>query len=492
MAQGKLRLAPKIPDLANLFMKPKRRYWNAPSAAANGQGILFGTDFSENAHQAAFAAVAIAKRLGVPITLLHSVEFPNLSDKSRDMALQWLTARRRKDLREEARLVSQDGVEVTLKITTGNPDEALVDFSREKQPHLVVVSSIGRRGLGGWLLGSVAERTAERVPVPILVIRDPKPWLEWAKGERPLKVFVCFNHTATSQVALGWIKKFSKAGPLDIIVGWMNWPVEEWMRIGSRGPLSLTTNPPDVLRVLERDLKTKAKEILGDAAFRVRIEAGGGRPDERLAEMAKEEVADLLVVGSHQYRGFERLWHGSVSHGLLRRASMSVAVAPHVSGKNRQITISPPVQRILVATDFSELANAAIPRAYSLLRGGGAVHLVHVLPHLGELPPGLQEKIVDCHNSKEELQAVAEYAAKLRSLVPEEAEAHGILTQVQVVKRRDVATTICQCAEYFGVDMICLGSHGRSGLSGALLGSVAQEVMARSRRPLLVIRQAAI
>jgi nucleotide-binding universal stress UspA family protein len=466
--------------------KPKKR--NTRSAPTKSHGILYGTDFSENAHEAALATVAIAKQLGESITLLHSVEFPSLSAKSRDKALRWLTTRRRNDLREEAKLLSQDGVDVTTQLATGNPDEALVNFSREKPPRLIVVSSIGRRGLDGWLLGSVAERTAERAPAPTLVIRTSKPWLEWARGERPLKVFVCFNHTRTSEGALRWVNVLSKAGPLDIVVGWMDWPAEEWKRVGSKGPLSLTTNPLDVQCVLERDLNTKAKQILGDTSFRVRIEAGWGRTDDHLVDMAKKERADLLVVGSHQYRGFERLWHTSVSRGLLRRAPMSVAVVPYQSGKHRQITLPPPVQQILVATDFSELANAAIPQAYSLLRGGGAVHLLHVLPQTEDPLPSSEQPIVDCHYNKEELQTIAEYASQLRALVPVEAEALGILTQVQILKRRDIATTICQYADCFGIEMICLGSHGRSGLTAALLGSVAQGVIARTRRPLLLIR----
>lgn len=58
---------------------------------------------------------------------------------------------------------------------------------------------------------------------------------------------------------------------------------------------------------------------------------------------------------------------------------------------------------------------------------------------------------------------------------------------VHVREATDPTTAICQTAERFGADLICLGTHGRSGLSAAVLGSVANGVMARSQRPLLTV-----
>jgi hypothetical protein len=69
---------------------------------------------------------------------------------------------------------------------------------------LIVVGSLGRRAPEKWLLGSVAERTAERAETPTLVLRAPGRLHEWLNGTRTLEVFVCFNFTMTSEVALRW------------------------------------------------------------------------------------------------------------------------------------------------------------------------------------------------------------------------------------------------------------------------------------------------
>lgn len=59
------------------------------------------------------------------------------------------------------------------------------------------------------------------------------------------------------------------------------------------------------------------------------------------------------------------------------------------------------------------------------------------------------------------------------------------------VDHADPAMSIRKAAVRFGADAICLGSHGRSGLSAVLVGSVTHAVMAHTLRPVLVVRSPA-
>jgi len=454
-----------------------------------GNRIICGTDFSENAAHAANAASAIAKKLNVPVTLVHALDFPGYAAKDKAAGVfKLVKASRRKSLHQEAERIGKRGVAVDVHLPTGSPDEALVDLARCGPTGLLVVASLGQRGAERWLLGSVSKRTAERATVPTLVVRDAAPFEAWARGERPLKVFVAFNFTATSEAALRWVKELQAIGPCEWVVGYVDWPPEQRTRLGGNGPLPLVGNPPEVQTVLERDLKSRAAELLGTTSFRMRVEANWGRPDVRLAEMAREEQSDLIVVGSHQYRGFERLWHTSASRGLLHSATMSVVVVPLSAEQSYGSEVIPRVQRVLVSTDFSELGDRAIPYSYAALPQGGVVKLVHVIPPWdlpGPLVPHYQPKRL---TEKQHKQMAADTLKKLRTLVPAEAEARGIATELEVIEHRDVAKAIGQAAERFGADVICLGSHGRGGLSKALFGSVAQTVMTHSLRPMLVVR----
>jgi nucleotide-binding universal stress UspA family protein len=66
--------------------------------------------------------------------------------------------------------------------------------------------------------------------------------------------------------------------------------------------------------------------MLGDVEFRVNVFAGIGRPDPQLIELAQAEMADLIVIGTNQKRGMNLL--GSVSRGVLHRATSNVACVP--------------------------------------------------------------------------------------------------------------------------------------------------------------------
>src|SRR5690606_5269638 len=134
----------------------------------------------------------------------------------------------------------------------------------------------------------------------------------------------------------------------------------------------------------------------------------------------------------------------------------------------------PEFRRVLVATDFSDLGNTAVPYACAACSIGGLVRLVHVAaPRRG---------------TKRRAEAPAQLEKKLRALIPNEASLRCQPPEVAVLESGKVAEAICLEAEHFGADVVCLASHGR-GASRALHGSVTKAVLKRLRRPLLVIQR---
>jgi len=165
---------------------------------------------------------------------------------------------------------------------------------------------------------------------------------------------------------------------------------------------------------------------------------------------------------------------------------MSVACVPASVGVGAAYI--PEYHRVLVTTDFSELGNHAVPSAYSVVPHGGVVRLVHVVPPF-EGPKRLFGHYEGKRLTKRGYEKfLDDLSGKLRALVPEEATRRGIQTEVAVLQGRDAATTICQEGERFGADLICMGTHGRSGLVAAAVGSIAQKVISHSCRPVLVVR----
>jgi nucleotide-binding universal stress UspA family protein len=78
--------------------------------------------------------------------------------------------------------------------------------------------------------------------------------------------------------------------------------------------------------------------------------------------------------------------------------------------------------------------------------------------------------------------------AQLRNIVTARGATGNIHTEVSVIENSDAAAGICEAADRFDADLICIGSHGRTGLLSVALGSVAQAVISQSSRPVLIVR----
>jgi nucleotide-binding universal stress UspA family protein len=432
--------------------------------------IVCGTDFSLNSTRAVRVAALLAHRFGEPLALVHVVDWSQ-TELLGTTALAVNPARDR--LRTSADRIRGRGIAVTEEIAGGAPDEVLVDYARRTSARLIVVASLGRRRPARWLLGSVAERTTQTSSVPVLVVRRSAGFLRWVEKGWPLRAIVGGDFSATGDAALGWVRELCRLGPCDVVVAHVYAPVAERRRLGLEDP---TAGVDDARTQIEnsllRDLAERAA-LVGRVRFRV--ETSQGRVADQLVGMAIEEGADVLVVGTRQRRGTSRLWYGSVSNAALHLAPMNVLSVP--AAERRHVRPIPRLRRVLVPTDFSELGDRAVPHAYATLAAGGAVHLLHVVESAAE-PATPEERAT-------QERALVE---KLQALIPDGAEARGIETHVEILENKDAGAAICSTAERLGVDLICLASHGRSGLVSTLAGSVARRVLRRTTRPLLIVR----
>lgn len=436
--------------------------------------IICGTDSSIHASEAANVAAALTARLQGVLSLVHVMDAGRDELPSKELRDSFCGSRQAK-LKQEAERLRRQGARIEAELLQGSPAVSLVKAATDSGARLIVVSTLGQIAPSRWFVGSVAERTAENASVPTLVVRDPKPLVAWARGQRTLNVVVGYDFSTSGDAALRWTSFLREIGPCRVTVAHVAGSPETGARFGAGYNLAHRYYPSEVEKLLQRDLQEKCEEVLGKARLRFRVAAGLGRPDPQLIQMAADEKADVLVVGTNQRHGLARL--GSVSRAVLHYAPINVACVPVAAAEPAELGSIPRFQRMLVATDLSKPGNRAIPSAYSALGRGGRVLILHVVKASGS-----GQAAGTGHSGRTD-----RLTSQLQALVPAEAESRGIKSQVEVVRDSHVATAICQAAERFDADVICIGSHGRSGWSKAILGSVTQDVMARSRRAVLVV-----
>ncbi len=293
----------------------------------NGSPIICGTDFSATAAEAVDIAAAMARQLGIELILTHVDEFYGLAPVDPKL-FEAALSEKRTALDDEANRLCSLGTRVKEKLLSGSAFDQLVTAATDAKSRLIVVGAVGHGLARRLLVGSVAERTAERSLIPTLVVRPGGRLASWIRGEHGLKILVGYDFSAASDAALGWVNGLGEIGTFQATVLYSNWPPDEARRLGYEGPLPLVTNPAEVQKKLERDLKERVIKLLPKQEVIVVVEPGWGTPEGYLFEMASRQKVDLIVVGTHQRRGLGRVLLGSVSRAVLHHARVAVAVIP--------------------------------------------------------------------------------------------------------------------------------------------------------------------
>lgn len=137
-----------------------------------------------------------------------------------------------------------------------------------------------------------------------------------------------------------------------------------------------------------------------------------------------------------------------------------------------------PKKRILVPIDFSDRSFDAIDAALEMAESPAAVHVVYVLLDLSPMEPGEVWGTIDISSRTK----AATEALKKKLATP---KYQGVQCSVEF---GDPSTMVTQLAKREQSELIVLTSHGRTGLSHLLIGSVAERILRMAHCPVLVLR----
>lgn len=408
--------------------------------------IICGTDLSPASNGALDVACALAATRGDDEVILVHVAGTDASDS--------LRAR----LDAQAARVTKTPITVRVRtaIVPGTIEDSLVTFADTEGASVLVIA---RSGEGKAKVGSTANAIISHSHVPVICVDDPAPWLAFAKKERPLRILVGIDDSATCDLGVQWTHALRALGPVEVIVGAIYYPDDAAAHYGVHAD-NVIDRVPEVEAMMSRDL---LRRFGGDATnVRAVPRRGIGRIGDHLLELATEEKADAIIVGTGQKTGLGRL--GSVSTVIVLDARISVICVPP-QAQVPTITV-PSVRTALVATDLSSFANRAVAYAFGITPTDGTVHIVHVIK-------------ADADVDKVEI------ARQLAALAPVSATQKVV---THIVVGDDAAEALAQAAARHGADVLCISSRGRSGITRALVGSVADRLLRATRLPVLVLR----
>lgn len=243
-------------------------------------------------------------------------------------------------------------------------------------------------------------------------------------------------------------------------------------------PIDTTSIDQGIREQATRDLEAAA-EVLAGPGRTVETVAVTGRAGDTIVSLAERSDADLIVVGSRGHGAVETMLLGSVSSEVIDHAHAPVLVA-----RGREF------KRILFAWDGSDRAEAAVaPLTVWGIFGDTHIDVLSIAD--AEPPWWVRAGMVSEEAAAE---AYHEAAAPSRQQHEEMAEQMAQwlrtagLNAVPLSREGDPAETIVAFVEAHEVDLVVLGTHGRTGLRRLLLGSVARNVTLHAHCSVLVAR----
>jgi len=202
----------------------------------------------------------------------------------------------------------------------------------------------------------------------------------------------------------------------------------------------------------------------------------GAAPDSILS-FAQARKTDVIVMGTHGRRGFDRLMLGTTTDRVMRRAPcpvLAVCKPPHDSmAAPEERSHVHHLSQVLFCTDFSENSERALNYAISATAEYGAeLTLLHVLE---EIPSPARKE-----------EAIATATEQLDKLIPPEGrKTLKIKTAVRIGKPY---RQIVQLALEAQTDLVTMGVRGRGALDLAVFGSTTYRVMQLGPCPVLAVQ----
>lgn len=210
-----------------------------------------------------------------------------------------------------------------------------------------------------------------------------------------------------------------------------------------------------------------------------RVHSRGVAAGEVIIAYAETEAVDVVVLGTHGWRGLRRLLLGSVAQDVLHHAKCPVVTVR----TGRDVPL--PVRRLLVPIDFSVHSLNALTCAKHLASAyGAALDVLHVIDPV--MTEALQR--AGWVNRTDTERTVRAQAEEKLAWLSGEVEGPGPVALTQHLRVGYPPEEIAALAQERGTDLIVIATHGLRGLDRFPMGSVAASVLRAAPCPVFLTR----
>mgnify|MGYP000250465852 CR=1 FL=1 len=217
-------------------------------------------------------------------------------------------------------------------------------------------------------------------------------------------------------------------------------------------------------------------EELSDADVTLQSGVVRGEPGDAIVEYIEDEGIDVVAMGTRGRRGLRRFVTGSVTEHVVRRAHVPVVTV-------RATDLAPVVdyEQVLVTTDGSEHAEAAVDHAVAVADAYDAtLHVLSVVDISSVAAGPTAGPPMDL------LDQFREQGVEATDRIAERARDAGVEV-VTEVREGFPGPGLLDYADEAEIDLIAMGTHGRTGVDRLLLGSTTERTIRRAKVPVMSV-----
>jgi nucleotide-binding universal stress UspA family protein len=288
--------------------------------------ILSPVDFFPASESAAKHAIALAKKFGARLTLLHVVEpvarwaYEVPFDTTE--LVNAIIARSSEELKKLAKHAQGTNVPVDVLVRTGEIDLQIRSLVMKHKIDFVVMGTHGRRGIEKFFMGSTTERLLRKLNVPLLTIGNIQTKAVPAEF-RHILVPIDFSEGTPDAIAYAFFLAHQYRGKVTLLHVLNDVEADISGRYREQ-----------LVRSIQRELEDlRPAEARHPRDVTVLVETG--LPIRRILPILRKEKIDLIVMNIHGKTLLDRLSIGSTAEKLVRGAATPVLVIPPMAAAKR-------------------------------------------------------------------------------------------------------------------------------------------------------------
>ena len=223
-------------------------------------------------------------------------------------------------------------------------------------------------------------------------------------------------------------------------------------------------------------IRDHLKSISGSEDLNISIETGFGRVTPDILTFSQKVGAELIILGLHRNVTHINMFRGTTTERVIRSSQIPVLLV-----KERATA---PYGKVLVGVDFSIYSKRAIEFASTFVPNGD-----HYLVHAYDVP---FKGFLYGEDSREEVRD--QHQAEMRSMIEDEMESFLARDPSDgpklepILQEGTVREVIRGQVTRLKPDLLVIGTHGRTGVARAFLGSVAEDFLSQPPCDVLAVK----